>query len=257
MAATIQNEDLINHLQMIAHMFLKAKDQWRSRAFSKVAGELALCREPVFQNGQLVRKIPGVGKAINDVIHEFAETGTSRKLEKLKEKLPNEVFERFDARVAKRKVSTLLKPLTEAGVDWGYAGSMRRGMSTVKDVDVIVCLNDESERQIVYDTLAAAGLEADVRDGQEKIGVSIFIKSQGRAFTLDLNFCYPEYRGAMYLYFTGPKAFNISQRHIAKEKGLRLNQKGLWRDSERLAGRTEKEMFEALGMEYLEPNERA
>ena len=257
MSAT--NQQITEHLKQIAFLFLKAKDQWRSRAFSKVAGELQVRRVPLkFAKGKLQDNVPGVGKAIRDVIEQFYATGDSEKLKKLRVKLPNEVFERFDAKTCKRKVTQLLKPLTEAGVDWGFAGSVRRGNPTVKDVDVVVCLhNEEKERALVAGVLKNEGLTADVRNGQEKVGVSIPIKSQGRSFTLDLNFTKPESRGSMYLYFTGPKAFNIAQRAHAKKNGLRLNQHGLYKGKKQIAGATEEEMFEALNWEYTVPEERA
>ena len=255
----ISNEAIADHLQQISHLFLKNKDQWRSRAFSKVAGELRIRQVPIeIVNGKIVDQIPGVGDAIRDVIIQFVDTGDSEKMKKLRKLLPNEVVERFDAKTCKRKVNELLKPLSDAGVDWGYAGSMRRGQKTVRDVDVIVCLNDEEkERELVAKVLADAGLEADVRNGQEKIGVSVPVRSQGRSFTLDLNFTVPESRGAYYLYFTGPKAFCIQQRAMAKARGLLLNQRGLFKGKKKLAGATEQEMFEALGLKYLEPEERA
>lgn len=252
------NTTIADHLQTIAFLFQKAKEPWKSQAFSRVAEEVRGRREPLkIEEGTLREKIDGVGKAIKDVIEQFVSTGTSLKLQKLHELLPNEVYERFEAKVCKRKVTEILAPLPEAGIDWGYAGSMRRGSKTVRDVDVIVCLHDESERKVVDKAIRDAGLDADVRNGQEKVGISVPIKSQARSFTLDLNFTEPHKRGAHYLYFTGPKAFNIEQRRLAKSKGLTLNQKGLWKGKECLASETEEEIFEALGMEYLSPSERS
>lgn len=250
---------VIDHLKQISHLFQKNNDTWRSRAFSRVAAELESRPELlVIENRKLVTKIPGVGKAIKDVIEQFVAEGTSRKIEKLKAMFPQEEVERFDSRTCKRIVSKLLRPLTEAGVDWGYAGSIRRGSKTCKDVDVVVCLKTKNkERMLIEKVLKENGLEADVRNGQEKVGVSIPIKSQGRSFTLDLNFTTAESRGAMYLYFTGPKSFNIKQRSAAKRRGLRLNQKGLFDGDKMIAGRTEEEIFEALGWPYKTPDQRA
>lgn len=256
----VSNVDIANHLQQISFLFSKAKEPWKSKAFSTVAEMLYGRAEPLkIENGILLEKIPGVGKAIKEVIEQFVTTGTSEKIKKLIDMLPDEDFERFDASVCKRKVTQLLKPLSEAGIDWGFAGSMRRGLKTVKDVDVIVCLHDEEkERAIVQQTIENAGLKADVRNGQEKIGVSIPIHSQGRSFVLDLNFTTPNERGAMYLYFTGPKVFNIKQRSKAKRMGLRLNQKGLFdSDGNCIASKTEEEIFDALNWKYLEPKDRS
>ena len=257
------NDNLINHLKQIAHLFGKNKDQWRSRAFSKVADEITVMGKPVVvEDGILVSKIRGVGDAISDVIVQFLATGTSQKYEKLRALLPNEVVERFDAPVCRRTVTRLLQPLTAATIDWEFAGSMRRGSKTVKDVDVIVCLHHESptdtrERDLVLKCILDAGLEPDVRNGKEKIGMSVPIKSQGRSFTLDLNFTFPEHRGAHYLYFTGPKSFNIEQRARAKAKGLTLNQRGLYNNDVLIASRTEEDIFAALGEQYIEPALRA
>ena len=122
----------------------------------------------------------------------------------------------------------------------------------------MVCLKtDQAERAFIEKVIADAGLSADVRDGREKVGVSIPIKSQGRAFTLDINFTHADQRGSMYLYFTGPKAYNIALRAKAKAAGLRLNQNGLFKNGKCIASKTEEDVLEALGEEYLKPNERA
>lgn len=254
------NEDIATHLQQISHLFTKTKrpgDGYRSQAFSRAASEVRGHRESILNSeGVLKEKIPGVGEAIQDVINEFAKGGTSVKMEKLKALVPNEVIERFQAKVCKRKVNEILEPLTSAGIDWGYAGSMRRGMATVRDVDVIVVAKDGTERAAVIAAITKAGLKADVRDGEQKVGVSIPIASQGRSFVLDLNFCTPESRGSYYLYFTGSKDLNIRMRAEAKKKGLTLNQHGLWRGEQLLASKTEEEVFNAMEWAYIPPEKR-
>lgn len=258
------NEAIATHLQQIAHLFTKRKkdkaDQHRAMSFSRAASQVRQGSDSIVDHqGNLKERIPGVGDTIADVIRQFVLTGTSDKMEKLKTELPNEVYERFDAKVCKRKVNELLAPLTEAGIDWGYAGSMRRGQPTVRDVDVIVCLkNEATERELVMRTLKRAGLSADVREGEQKVGVTIPIASQGRSFTLDLNFCYPENRGAYYLYYTGPKEMNVRMRAEAKAKGWLLNQYGLFDKNKKcLASKTELDMFVAMGWNFTSPEKRA
>ena len=254
------NEDIATHLQQISHLFTKTKqpgDQYRSQAFSRAASEVRGYQTSILNSdGILAIKIPGVGEAIRDVINEFAKDGTSTKMEKLKKLVPNEVIERFQAKVCKRKVNEILAPLTKLGIDWGYAGSMRRGMDTVRDVDVIVCTDKRSDHDVVMAAIKKAGLKPDVRDGEQKIGVSVPIASQGRSFTLDLNFCTPETRGSYYLYFTGSKDLNIRMRSEAKKNGLLLNQHGLWRGEFCIASKTEEEIFEAMQWNYIPPEKR-
>jgi len=62
----------------------------------------------------------------------------------------------------------------------------------------------------------------------------------------------------MYLFLTGPQEFNIIMRGRAKRKGMILNQKGLYNRETRewIAGENEEEIFNALGLEYKEPELR-
>ncbi|HFD04615.1 MAG TPA: PHP domain-containing protein, partial [Firmicutes bacterium] len=57
-------------------------------------------------------------------------------------------------------------------------------------------------------------------------------------------------------YFTGSKEHNIRLRQIAKEKGYKLNEYGLWKNENRIKLRDEKELYKYLGMKYIEPEMR-
>ncbi|KAK3362216.1 hypothetical protein B0T25DRAFT_594658, partial [Lasiosphaeria hispida] len=74
--------------------------------------------------------------------------------------------------------------------------------------------------------------------------------------------------GAALIYFTGNDIFNRSMRLLASKKGMRLNQRGLYKDvmrgkgrvkvteGELVEGRDEKRIFEILGVKWREPWER-
>ena len=74
--------------------------------------------------------------------------------------------------------------------------------------------------------------------------------------------------GAALLYFTGDDVFNRSMRLLARKKGMKLNQRGLYMDvligrkGEKLnhgvliEGKSEKRIFEILGVPWREPGER-
>ncbi|KAF8977945.1 hypothetical protein BGZ46_006994 [Entomortierella lignicola] len=76
------------------------------------------------------------------------------------------------------------------------------------------------------------------------------------------------HHGAVLLYFTGNDICNRSMRLFASKKGMHLSDKGLFAGTIRgpkrerisrghwVAGRTEREIFEYLGIDYLEPYER-
>ena len=85
---------------------------------------------------------------------------------------------------------------------------------------------------------------------------------------MDLLLVPEEEMGAALIYFTGNDIFNRSMRLLARKKGMRLNQRGLYKDVKRGArgeklnegglveGRSEKKIFEALGVPWREPHER-
>src|SRR5204863_6445544 len=68
----------------------------------------------------------------------------------------------------------------------------------------------------------------------------------------------PESRGAAMQYFTGSKAHNIVLRDRAIQRGLKLNEYGLFRaaDASRVAGESEEEIYEALELRFVEPELR-
>jgi DNA polymerase (family 10) len=91
------------------------------------------------------------------------------------------------------------------------------------------------------------------------------VYARGRSKTLvrladgidaDLRIVKPASFGAALAYFTGSKAHNVALRAIARRKGLKLNEYGLFRGGRALAGRSEQEVYAALGLAYVPPELR-
>jgi len=247
----VTNLDIAVHLSEIGSLFSKIPEPWKARAFFKVANYLR--KNPdleIYKNNQLI-KIPGAGKAINDVIMSFIQTGTSKKYQKLIKNVKINEPVKFSSNKVRKIIDNLFKDLK---LDWGYAGSMRRGQKKIKDVDVIVCIKNDQEKQTLRQYLFDRNLEPNIRNGDKKWGISILIDD--KEITLDLNFCTPENKGAYYLYFTGSKEFNIEMRSYVKKLGLKLNEYGLFKDDVKLASKTEKDIFQAMSLKYLDPLER-
>ena len=74
----------------------------------------------------------------------------------------------------------------------------------------------------------------------------------------DIRVLPPESWGAGLLYFTGSKNYNIEMRKIAIKKGYKLSEYGLFdkQTGKMIAGKTEKEVLDKLGVKYLKPEER-
>ena len=119
------------------------------------------------------------------------------------------------------------------------AGSLRRMKATVHDADIVV-----SEPPDLAALQALPKLRI-VEAGDEKIRVQL------DGFQADIVVTDPEHHGAAWLYLTGPKDLNLAMRARAKDAGLKLNQRGLWRGDELVAAQTEKEIFAAMGLRFV------
>lgn len=123
------------------------------------------------------------------------------------------------------------------------AGSIRRGLPEVGDVDLVVVPGDG------YDEFMRKEFGA-LKNGKPKRS-KLVDGVQVDVLTVD-----DDGWGAALMHFTGPAKLNIKQRAVAKSCGMMLNEKGMWEDGERIAGKTEQDVYEVLGLEYLAPKER-
>jgi len=134
-----------------------------------------------------------------------------------------------------------------------FAGSYRRGRDTVGDLDMLVVSKQSAE---VMDRLAAFPSVAQVIGrGDTKMSVRL-----GAGLQVDLRVVPAESFGAALQYFTGSKDHNVRLRGMAKDKGLKINEYGVYRmqgDKETyVAGRTERDVYGTLGLPVFPPELR-
>jgi len=129
------------------------------------------------------------------------------------------------------------------------AGSLRRQKETVGDIDILV-VSDKPKK--VMETFTRLPQVSDISAGGETKS-SVRTKDDVQ---VDCRVVEQKSFGAALLYFTGSKNFNIKLRQIAIRKGLKLNEYGIFRKEKFVSGKTEEEMFKALGMSYVEPELR-
>jgi len=123
------------------------------------------------------------------------------------------------------------------------AGSLRRMKETVGDIDLLAETEKSDEVMEAFCSLPMV----------EKVLVRGDTKSSIRSndgLQVDLRVVNPGEYGAALQYFTGSKPHNVRVREIAKKKGLKVNEYGVFRvkDDRRIAGSTEEEVYAALGM---------
>jgi DNA polymerase (family X) len=133
--------------------------------------------------------------------------------------------------------------------DVAVAGSYRRRKDTVGDLDILVTCEHGPpviEHFVGYEEVARILARGDTKS-------TIILKAGIQA---DLRVVPEESYGAALHYFTGSKAHNIAIRRLGQSKGLKINEYGVFRGDERIGGRSEKEVFAAVGLPFIEPELR-
>lgn len=129
------------------------------------------------------------------------------------------------------------------------AGSCRRRKETVGDLDVLVTSSQPAE---VMDALEAHELVNKVlARGDTKQRVRL-----NSGLELDLRVVPEESYGAALLYFTGSKEHNIVLRRRSQDRGLKLNEYGLFREDELVSGKTEEDVYKTLEHPWIPPEIR-
>lgn len=129
------------------------------------------------------------------------------------------------------------------------AGSIRRKKATIGDIDIVVLTSNPEVVAREFSKMKFVKRVLGI--GKEK--ASIIHKS---GLQVDLRFFNKQEYGAGLLYFTGDKGHNIWLRKIAIKKGWKLNEYGLFEEKRRIAGETEKQIYNLLGVKYLNPEKR-
>jgi DNA polymerase (family 10) len=132
-----------------------------------------------------------------------------------------------------------------------YAGSLRRMKETIGDVDLLVASSDAPpimEAFVNHPTVSRVLAHGETKSSAlTELGLQV-----------DLRVVPKEAWGAAMIYFTGSKAHNIRIRERAVRQGLKLSEYGLFdaASGELLAAETEAQVYERLGMAYIEPTLR-
>jgi len=131
------------------------------------------------------------------------------------------------------------------------AGSARRGVDAVKDLDIIATASDPG---------ALVRALADL-DEIEAASAPNDNAGRGRTHTglpVDLRVVSPENFGNLLQHFTGSAAHNVALRETAVRRGLHVSEYGILDDEtgETLCCATEEEVYERLGLPFVEPELR-
>jgi len=129
------------------------------------------------------------------------------------------------------------------------AGSYRRKKETVGDLDILVTCEDSCS--VMEHFVNFEDVKKVLSHGETKS--SIILRS---GLQVDLRVIPEQSYGAALNYFTGSKQHNIVIRKMGIDRGLKINEYGVFRDDERIAGRTEQEVYDCVDLPYIIPELR-
>ncbi|RJX17252.1 MAG: DNA polymerase/3'-5' exonuclease PolX [Ammonifex sp.] len=300
---------------MAEMMEILGEDVYRIRAYQRAARSIENTSADIMDLAarRELTKIPGVGRELAGKIEEILATGTLRKYEELKERVPPGLLEILRvpglgpktarvlhgelgiegiaaleglAREGRLKDLPGIKAKTEENILRGIAllrsaeerrplgmvlplgqlvvealkegapvsrvslaGSIRRCRETVGDIDILASSGDP-EKVMDFFTRLPPVAEIITRGATR---TSVRTKD---GLQIDLRVVPDESYGAALCYFTGSKEHNIRVRELGVRSGLKVNEYGVFRGKKRVAGATEEEVFDALGLPFIPPEMR-
>jgi DNA polymerase (family 10) len=130
------------------------------------------------------------------------------------------------------------------------AGSLRRMKETIGDIDILA--TGENNIEIIDKFTTLPIVKEVLAKGDTK--ASVIVKTNN--LQVDLRVVENSSFGAALQYFTGSKAHNIKLRGLAKDKGLKISEYGVFKGEKKIAGKTEEEVYKSLGLIWIPPELR-
>lgn len=194
----------------------------------------------VIENGSL-EKLYGMGR---------------KKVENIKKGI--ELFEHAQERMPIYEAMTIAEEVMEylkgaPGISHiSTAGSLRRMKETVGDIDILATGKD-GEKIIKYFVRHPRTIKV-LAEGETK--GSVLLETEVGERQVDLRIVEEDSFGAALQYFTGSKAHNIKLRGLAKDKGLKISEYGVFKGEKKIAGKTEEEVYGVFGLPVFPPEMR-
>jgi NAD-dependent DNA ligase len=190
----------------------------------------------------------------NEVLNETQKVGL-KYYEDILKRIPRSEIEEY---------KSLFTSVVAEEAKMEIVGSYRRGAESSGDIDVIITSKTPSTFINFVDSLIKTGVIQEVLSrGPTKCLVITKLPNKDTSRRVDFLYTTPEEFPFAILYFTGSKIFNTVMRHEALAKELTMNEHGLYSLVGKKKGekvnhvfRTEKDIFDYLGLEYKAPQER-
>lgn len=197
--------------------------------------------------------IVAIEKGKLETINGFA----TRKIEKLKQALKlDSVKKILPLKEAQRIANDLLDSIKKIpGVQLAtIAGSIRRKKGTIGDIDIVITAEENKWKKIISAITRLPQVEKVIAAGKTR--ASLVLKTKN--IQADVRIVHEDEYGAALFYLTGSKEHNIQLRSLAKQRGWKVNEYGVFdnKTGKKLAGKTEKEIYELFSISFIPPEKR-
>jgi DNA polymerase (family 10) len=193
--------------------------------------------EKAARKGKL-RDLPGLGEKTEQNILKGIEQERRHK-----ERYPlGEILPKAESVVSQLKKVKEVK-------DISLGGSLRRMKETIGDVDILV--SSLKPKAVSNAFVKLPEVQNVLNKGVTK---SSIVTKDG--IQMDLRVVKPESYGSAQHYFTGSKAHNIRIRSLGIDRGLKVNEYGVFKGKKSVSGKTEEEVFKSVGLPYIPPEMR-
>ena len=187
-----------------------------------------------------IRDLPGFGAKTEQKI-----------LEEIGRKAKSGGEKRYKLSVAMELAQPLMEYLknTKGVKKVEAAGSYRRKKETIGDLDILV--THKKGAQVMERFVEYEDVERIISKGEKRSSVVLRFGMQ-----VDLRAFTESSYGAALHYFTGSQAHNIAVRKIGVKKNLKINEYGVFKEKNKIAGRSEDEVYSTVELPYIEPELR-
>ena len=198
----------------------------------------------------------------NDLLNDIQKVGLIY-YEQIQQRIPRVEIEEYE-KLFKSIFVELAKELPDAKFE--IVGSYRRGAQTSGDIDIIITGETGGIYKAFVDELIKMGIILEILSrGQSKTLVIAKLPGEKDHIARRVDFLYapPDEFAFAILYFTGSKIFNTVMRQYGLDKGYTFNEHGIYKLENKKKGqkvvrefRTEKDIFDFLGLQFKTPIER-
>jgi len=185
-----------------------------------------------------IRELPGFGKKTENQLLAAVEAHAEKEIR----------YKFADVRPFAESLLSVLEKV-EGVKQVVVAGSYRRSVETVGDLDILVIAGEDSpvmDRFVAYEDVAEVLSKGMTRS-------SVVLRT---GLQVDLRRVEEKSFGAALQYFTGSQAHNIAVRRLGRQRGLKINEYGVFKFDERVAGDSEESVYNSVGLSYIPPELR-